>query len=208
MQYVGETTIKLSNRMNIHRTSKTGCEHMINHKQNVCPGASFSIQVIEHFKGNGYKGKQVCPEARKIRVEREDYWIKELRTVYPYGLNERARGHDKNLPVGKLFPKLARSMPRANHSRNNRNNRVIVTSHEDFFQNFDSIISNDIRNACYRLRVTINRLRKSTLKKIAFSIISRGPLVKLNAVSEQYYLFVLDTIETLLYVPSQNVKPS
>ena len=208
MQYVGETTIKLSNRMNIHRTSKTGCEHMINHKQNSCPGASFSIQVIEHFKGNGYKGKQVCPEARKIRVEREDYWIKELRTVYPYGLNERARGHDKNLPVGKLFPKVARSMPQANHSRNNRNNRVIVTSHEDFFQNFDSIISNDIRNACYRLRVTINRLRKSTLKKIAFSIISRGPLVKLNAVSEQYYLFVLDIIETLLYVPSQKVKPS
>ena len=92
-------------------------------------------------------------------------------------------------------------MPRANHSRNNRNNGVIVTSHEDFFQNFDSIISNDIRNACYRLRVTINRLRKSTLKKIAFSIISRGPLVKLNAVSEQYYLFVLDIIETLLRAP-------
>ena len=27
LQYVGESTIPLNKRMNIHRTAKTGCEH-------------------------------------------------------------------------------------------------------------------------------------------------------------------------------------
>ena len=208
VQYVGETTIKLSNRMNIHRTAKTGCKHMINHFKEACPGASFSIQVIELFEGNGYVGKKVCPSALKARVDREDYWMKELRTIHPYGLNERARGQDKNLPVGKLFPRVARTSPRSGHSRNNRNNHEIVTSHENFFHLFDNILLNDKTNAFYRLRVILNRLKKSTLKKVAFNILSRSPLVKLNAFSEQYYLYVLDIIETLIYVPFESKKKS
>ena len=52
-QYVGETTTKLSIRMNTHRTSKSGCEHIINHKK-ICSGASFSYHIIEKLAGNRY----------------------------------------------------------------------------------------------------------------------------------------------------------
>ena len=35
LQYVGETAMALNLRMNIHRTSKKGCEHIIHHFKNV-----------------------------------------------------------------------------------------------------------------------------------------------------------------------------
>ena len=47
VQDVGESIIAINKRMNIHRTSKTGCTFMIEHFNNVCPGASFSIQILE-----------------------------------------------------------------------------------------------------------------------------------------------------------------
>ena len=48
MQYVGETVIPLNKRINIHRTSKVGCDHMIDHFSDTCPNDMFSIiQIIE-----------------------------------------------------------------------------------------------------------------------------------------------------------------
>ena len=47
--------------------------------------------MIEHFQGTGYINGKVDPEYMKIRLDREEYWIKKLRKIYPYGLNERAR---------------------------------------------------------------------------------------------------------------------
>ena len=55
IQYVGETILPMHKRMNVHRTGKTGCENNINHFTNVCPGAKFSIQVLEKLPGDGYK---------------------------------------------------------------------------------------------------------------------------------------------------------
>ena len=63
---------------------------MINHFRDVCPGSTYSIHIIEVFKGDGCDNNKVCPEARKIRVDRENFWKKELRTIFPYELNERA----------------------------------------------------------------------------------------------------------------------
>ena len=51
VQYVGESIIPVHKRMNIHRTSKTGCEIAIDHFTNVCPGATFSVQIIEILPG-------------------------------------------------------------------------------------------------------------------------------------------------------------
>jgi len=69
VQYVGESTIQLNKRMNIHRTAKTGCEHMVKHFHESCPGAGFSIQVVEIFPGNGYSLNKVCPTARAKRLD-------------------------------------------------------------------------------------------------------------------------------------------
>ena len=52
-------------------------------------------------------------------LKREDYWIKKLRTIYPYGLKERARKQVSEVPVGKLFFSKPRTKPRSARYRNN-----------------------------------------------------------------------------------------
>ena len=100
--------------MNIHRTSKSGCTLFIEHYSNVCPGATFSIQILEKLPGNGYRDGAIDEEMRTKRLEREDYWMKILRTVYPYGLNDKVKSNGKrnsaseNMPVGKYFMALPR----------------------------------------------------------------------------------------------------
>ena len=81
VQDVGETVLKLSKRMNIHRTSKSGCEHMIEHYSKCCLNSSFSVQIIEKLHGNGYDELgEVDNDVREKRLEREDFWMKTLRT--------------------------------------------------------------------------------------------------------------------------------
>ena len=41
IQYVGESILPLHKRMNLHRTSKQGCDIFIHHFKEVCPGETF-----------------------------------------------------------------------------------------------------------------------------------------------------------------------
>ena len=81
---------------------------MIKHFREICKGCSFSVQIIEKFCGSGYVNNKVCHDAREIRLQREEYWMKTLRTIYPYGLNERVRHNIDNIPIGNLFPPIPR----------------------------------------------------------------------------------------------------
>ena len=42
----------------------------------------------------------------EYRLQQEDYRVKTLHTIYPYGLNKKAKVMNKNIPVGKLYPSL------------------------------------------------------------------------------------------------------
>ena len=95
VQYVGESVIPVHKRMNIHRKGKTGCEIAIDHFKNVCPNSSFSVRILENLSGDGYKDGSVDLSLLNYRLEREDHWMKTLRTVYPYGLNERTKNMNK-----------------------------------------------------------------------------------------------------------------
>ena len=57
VQYVGESVTPLNLRMNVHRRGKSGCEIAIDHYKNVCPNATFNIQIVEILPGNGYKNE-------------------------------------------------------------------------------------------------------------------------------------------------------
>ena len=39
-------------------------------------------------------------------LQQEDYWVKTLHTIYPYGLNKKTKVINKNVPVCKFFPPL------------------------------------------------------------------------------------------------------
>jgi hypothetical protein len=52
------------------------------------------VQPIEYVGGDN----------ARIRRFREDYWMKELRTVYPYGLNERSyEGNSKSITLFIIY---------------------------------------------------------------------------------------------------------
>ena len=136
VQYVGESIIPINKRMNIHRRAKSGCSIFINHFTNVCPGASFSIQIIEKLEGNGYLHGAIDPEMRERRLKREDYWMKSLRTIYPYGLNEKSKYMNQNIPVGRLFPSLPRYGEKYLHQRS----RIHRHNQNDSFASLDSFM--------------------------------------------------------------------
>ena len=141
---------------------------MIRHFRESCPGAGFRINILEIFEGNGYIDndikKKPCPIARQRRLDREDFWMKELRTIFPYGLNEKAKNHDHNIPVGKLYPSITRNNTRTLRCRNNRNNHAENLSHVEFFQTFGNLSTFNLTNTYYEIRTYLNRLKKKTQK--------------------------------------------
>ena len=67
--------------------------------------------MLEILLGSGYNEfNEVDEENRKLRLEKEDIWIKKLRTICPHGLNEKAKqkvSKDISLiPIGSIFPSL------------------------------------------------------------------------------------------------------
>jgi hypothetical protein len=210
-QYTGETAEECHIRMNGHRTSKVGCEHVISHYTKVCSSNSFSIQIIEKLPGTGYDQFNVlCEQQTRKRRDAEDDWMKKLRTIYPYGLNELAKSKLSNCSVqggsvGHLFPPIPRNGDRPNRSRINRNNKSSSTSSEDFFTSVDDLLTNDIMNSFHKIRCILNNTKKKILKEIAFNIIHRENF-EFHAAWEQWYRYILDIIDTKLYKPSQPKK--
>ena len=95
-------------RMNIHRRGKSGCENSFHHYRNFCKNTIFSLQVIEKLRGNGYENGIKDNNMLEYRLQREDYWIKTLRTVYLYVITERIKFTNENRHTGKLFPPIPR----------------------------------------------------------------------------------------------------
>ena len=134
--------------------------------------------------------------------------MKELRTIYPYGLNERAQGNDHDSPVGKLYPPITRTGARSLRNRGNRNDHVEHSSFQSFFLFLKNVLTSDLPNAYYKIRSYLARLKKKTLKKIAGEIYNKGTLITLNSFTEHYYLYILDIIDTKLYIPRKAEKRS
>lgn len=122
--------------------------------------------------------------------------MKTLRTVYPYGLNDRAKKHDHNSPVGRLFPSLPRFSHRTSRSRANRNNHAENTSVENFFDNVQNILNNNIKDALYTIRIMLDNVKKKLLKNIASEILHN---LHSNPKYEHIYVYILDIIDTKLY---------
>ena len=168
IQYVGESVIHLNLRMNIHRKGKTGCEVLIDHFSNVCCGCSFRIQILEKLPGDGYcqGNKRIDDNMRKYRLEREDHWIKTLRTVYPYGLNDRTKSMNSDVPIGQLFPPLPRHGTKFVDQRT-RTHRNSTSSHSDldaFMQHLESIDITSRSNSCRKI---LDGFKQKHLRKLA-----------------------------------------
>jgi hypothetical protein len=113
------------NRNVQHRNNKVGGCPLINSHFKECPGNPM-IQIIEIFK-NGEN------EERKLR---EKFWMQELKTVAPYGMNKKfaKNREDVSLTTYGSFNKR-----RKQHIRGLRNNRSKKNKHTNIHQLLDDI---------------------------------------------------------------------
>ena len=212
IQYVGETAIPFHKRVNGHRTAKQGCEHEIRHCKESCNGYHLKYQILEKLPGNGYNSSgELDPEMTKLRKSREDDWMKRLRTIYPYGLNEKASDKETDSStvqsaIGKMFPPLPRSS-RSIRSRENRNNHISNLSCIEFFEKLDDLIQHDILNSFNEIRKILNLTKKKVMKEIAFHIMERdSDMFTFYENRFQIYHYILDMIDTKLFKPPTPVQ--
>ena len=212
IQYVGETVRGLNFRIREHQKgirypeNNYGCRLLTQHFTNgLCKNARFSVKIIEKIEGDGRdeNGKPDF-EVRRRRHAREKHWMLKLRTVYPFGLNDKVGDEGKCSNDIKLitrkFPKLDRSCKRhtkGNHKSNNNNN---ITA-EVFLENMKNILNNDVKEAMNYIRKNLNHLKKNVLKRIA--TLTEDYTLEVNNLHVHWYLALHDMIASKLYVEPQ-----
>ena len=175
------------------------CEHFTN---GLCENAEYTVQIIEKLDGNGRTDrKAINPNDTKIRKEREKHWMLKLRTVYPYGLNDRIGDEfkiEKNVKlIASQFPKLDRQFIRETKGNRKGNNH---TSSESFMEMLINLLHHNIPDAMNYIRSTLASIRKRTLKEIAELLNDIVAEDEYN-VYLHWYLAAIDTIESKLYKP-------
>ena len=127
-----------------------------------------------------------------------------LRTVYPYGLNDRVGNefkteHDKL--IAKQFPRLDRQYVRKSHG-NNSNTQV---SSSTFITELQNNLQHNLKNTINYIRFTLSSMRKQQLKQVVERV---NELITENPSSPyiQWYLSIIDTIDSKIYTPPEEKK--
>ena len=77
--------------MNLRRRGKAVYPHITGHSNSYYKDKSYSMQIIEVLSGNGQNENGIMDEnIRRLTLVREDFWMKSLRTNFPYGLKKRS----------------------------------------------------------------------------------------------------------------------
>jgi hypothetical protein len=176
LQYVGQTVQHLNLRMNQHRggtLGSTGCRVLTEHiKSYPCNGYGFSVQIIQTLSGTGRNRYDLEDQViTQKRVSIEEEWMIKLRTVYPYGLNDKCHGSlwtnpSEGIYTGRsLFRKLERSdsnptLVRCLKSAKNPRS-VTITLHE--IEGACKCIQNNENNENPSAPCTLNFARKIIL---------------------------------------------
>ena len=116
MQYVGKTIQEFKTRMGQHeKDNLTLNTHLARHCRK--EGHEFTTIAIAKFLADENR-----PEFTIESFEVE--WMKELRTIYPYGLNERVKGIGDISTTGLNVDSLGTSYKRNKRSHGHRSNRA------------------------------------------------------------------------------------
>ena len=87
-----------------------------------CKDASYTVNIIEKLEGSRRTDRNTMDFAVKsLRKARETYWTYELRTIFPYGLNDRIgdefKTDNKHINVAAKFSSLPRKYFLANRCK-------------------------------------------------------------------------------------------
>ena len=216
LQYVGETAQQLNARFNGHRVGmknpkKYGtCKILSNHfNKGVCKGSNYSVQIIEKFEGSGRtEDDAIDPKVTSRRRKREDFWMRTLRTVHPYGLNDRVgddfmrdQATDK---IGLKFFPLKRSFDRGTRRAKRTGNNKF--NEEGFLRNLEDMLIHDIKNTMNYIRTSLTCLKKSELKRLGDRVTDILSAKPLDFPYSQWYSVILDMLDCRLYKPQPEKK--
>ena len=140
IQYVGETSQKLRSRFSNHRNRLKKLTNLYLYHHFSSDGHSvddMSIMPIEELTSSDRVS------ATSQRLEREDYWCRELCTYYPYGLNDNVRGvgnisKQHGLVVYTLFNRRQRKFRKRNKRRRKIDYDDITSRLEDCVRDYKS----------------------------------------------------------------------
>lgn len=115
IQYVGETKRSLRARIGEHLRSiknpnKANCKFFAEHYNQNPLCTSFKVQIIEQMEKNASDKLN-----KEELLKQEKYWIKKLRTLAPYGLNDKFNNQNYN---GSIFKNLTNDKPMNNKTNN------------------------------------------------------------------------------------------
>ena len=213
LQYVGQTVQTLTERFYLHiggingTKKQVSCRILTEHfTSGPCNGATWKVQIIEKLEGEGRTKANVPDKSiTRQRVARELQWMLKLRTVYPYGLNDRMgdewKTESNQKLIGRQFPKLVRNFSRNTKGNNkNQNDLDPVT----FLNIVEHLLQFDLVQCMNYIRIKVASLSKSVLKQVR-EIISDTILVQEELEFSQWYLAIIDAIESKLYVETPEV---
>ena len=141
--------------------------------------------------------------AKPLRKARETYWMHELRTIFPYGLNDRIgdefKTDNKHINVAAKFSSLPRKYSRANRGKNHKGVPRLLP--QQFVKDLNQMLNTSIKDAPNFIRISISSMKKSYLK-ITHQLLS----TKLcdspsDFIFSIYYHQAIDLIESKIYKP-------
>ena len=104
--------------------------------------------------------------AKPIRKARETYWMQELRTIFPYGLNDRIEDQfktdNKHINVATKCSSLARKHFRRNRGKNHKGVPLLLP--KKVLHDLNHMLNTNIKDAPNFIRVSISRMKISPLK--------------------------------------------
>ena len=200
-QYVGETKRKVSERLSGHRSSIKKRANTFIARHFTLPGHSVKdirIQPIEHITPRpGETEKDVTIR----RLDRERFWMLELATVYPYGLNDRLQHvgnvSHSNLRSGinvlNLFNRHKRRKRSHGHRRNSRRTADIT------LEELSNLYKAGGHGGLHRLLTTLYSIRLLILHRL-FNACQQ--LIGSNR-DQRFRSIVLDVCSKRLFFPAR-----
>ena len=213
LQYVGETALKISERFNWHRScfkypAHYGfCNRLSNHfSEGLCKNANYSVQIIEKLEGDGRTERNALnSQVTSLRKARETHWMLKLRTVYPFGLNDRIGDEHRNTTgvsmIACRFPPLKRSAPTRGLTRRRPTNMVFSFDADDLHDRFKITLADNLPNAMNFIRITLSSMKKSCLRKLHTLFNDELSSKADDFKFAQWYNAAIDIIESKLYKP-------
>ena len=87
-----------------------------------------------------------------------------MRSIYPYGLNERVKSMNKDIPAGRLFPSLPRHGTKFVEQRTRSKVKARISDLDSLVHSIFSYSPEERSNKC---RILFDRLRQGNLRKLA-----------------------------------------